>query len=402
MSFGIKEKSSKKRIHVIDDTKETSTLDAIHLKTIEKYNDVNISLNSVQSNIELLEWKRNNVIENIENIDDKRSNEAQKLWSSNIELKEKIQELKEKKSKLESKSEVNYFENTGNILFDYYNILDNNLYSKSNNKVSKNHNILKALNIEIPDEKNKVNNIDKSVLVNKYLALIDNKYINHIDGEFIDDQCPNCKSSELINLQFDAVVICMECGFQDLLLAEQNRPVIMHNNKDTSHYSYKRINHFREWCNQVQGKESTEIPNEVFENILAELKKQKMIDPKSITPKTMRNILKSLKYHRYYEHSSYILNRINGTQAPQFSAELEEKLCSMFKDIQGPFLKHCPKNRKNFLSYSYVLYKFCQILGYNEYLKHFPLLKSRVKVFSMDEIWVKICEECGYKYIPSI
>ena len=36
--------------------------------------------------------------------------------------------------------------------------------------------------------------------------------------------------------------------------------------KDTSHFSYKRINHFqREWCNQVQGKESTDIPDEIFD-----------------------------------------------------------------------------------------------------------------------------------------
>ena len=70
--------------------------------------------------------------------------------------------------------------------------------------------------------------------------------------------------------------------------------------------------------------------------------------------------------------------------------ELEEKLCIMFRDIQAPFLKHCPKDRKNFLSYSYVLYKFFQILGLNEYLKYFPLLKSREKLYLQDQIWKKI------------
>ncbi len=74
----------------------------------------------------------------------------------------------------------------------------------------------------------------------------------------------------------------------------------------------------------------------------------------------------------------------------------------MFKDIQGPFLKHCPKDRKNFLSYSYVLYKFFQILGLNEYLKFFPLLKSREKLYVQDQIWKKICEDLNYKVIPSL
>ena len=84
------------------------------------------------------------------------------------------------------------------------------------------------------------------------------------------------------------------------------------------------------------------------------------------------------------------------------SQELEDKLCQMFKDIQGPFLKHCPKERKNFLSYSYVLYKFCEILGYTEYLKYFPLLKSRSKVANQDFIWRCICKDLDYPIIPSL
>lgn len=405
MSFGIKEKSSKKRIHVIDDTKETSTLDAIHSKTIQKYTNIHSNILCMTNYISSLEKTRNIILEKIHEIDDKKTIEAQSLWDSNIKIKEKIQELNEDINKLKLQDEVSYYENTGDILFNYYNIIDKQLYSSSHpikkTQNSKN-NILKALNIDIPDKTKEKPTVDKTSLVNKYLSLTDTKYINHIDGEFVDDLCPNCKKGRITNLQFDAIVICMECGYQDTLLAEQNRPVIMYNSKDSSHYSYKRINHFREWCNQVQGKESTEIPAEVFEKILAELKKQKVLDFKSISYKTMRNILKNLKLHRYYEHLHYILNRINGEQAPCFSPELEEKLCNMFKDIQGPFLKHCPKNRKNFLSYSYVLYKFCQILGYNEYLKHFPLLKSRLKIFTMDEIWQKICTDCKYKFIPSL
>ncbi|EKX49780.1 hypothetical protein GUITHDRAFT_67770 [Guillardia theta CCMP2712] len=208
--------------------------------------------------------------------------------------------------------------------------------------------------------------------------------------------------SYLTTLQYDAIIICLKCGYQEVLLVEQNRPVMLRNKKDNSHYSYKRINHFREWCNQIQGKESTDIPNDVFEKILNELKKEKITNTKELSYKTMRNILKKLKINKYYEHINYIINRINGVPTPQFSPELEEKLCNMFKEIQGPFLKHCPPNRKNFLSYSYVLYKLCQILGQDEYLKHFPLLKSRIKIFQMDLIWKNICESIGYPYIPSI
>ena len=43
--------------------------------------------------------------------------------------------------------------------------------------------------------------------------------------------------------------------------------------------------------------------------------------------------------------------------------ETEEELRRMFKEIQVPFHKFCPRYRKNFLSYSYVLHKFVQLLS---------------------------------------
>jgi len=242
--------------------------------------------------------------------------------------------------------------------------------------------------------------IDKSSLVDKYMSIINKKYVRNVEDEDIEI-CKNCKN-QMTCLQHDAIIICNICGYQELLLVEQNRPILKQNTKDTSHFSYKRINHFREWCNQVQGKESTDIPDEIFEKILTEIKKEKILDTKTITYNKMRDILKRLRINKYYEHINYIINRINGIPTPQFSQELEDKLCNMFRNIQAPFLKHCPKDRKNFLSYSYVLYKFFQILGLNEYLKYFPLLKSREKLYVQDQIWKKICGELNYEIIPSL
>jgi predicted RNA-binding Zn-ribbon protein involved in translation (DUF1610 family) len=232
------------------------------------------------------------------------------------------------------------------------------------------------------------------------MSIINKKHVRNVEEENIE-MCKQCKI-QMTCLQHDAIIICNNCGYQELLLVEQNRPILKQNTKDTSHFCYKRINHFREWCNQVQGKESTDIPDEIFEKILAEIKKEKILDLKKITYTKMRDILKRLRINKYYEHINYIINRINGIPTPQFSPELEEKLCSMFRSIQAPFLKHCPKDRKNFLSYSYVLYKFFQILGLNEYLRYFPLLKSREKLYVQDQIWKKICIDLNYEIIPSL
>lgn len=116
----------------------------------------------------------------------------------------------------------------------------------------------------------------------------------------------------------------------------------------------------------------------------------------------IRGILKKNKINKYYEHIPYILNRITGRSTPQLTPELENKLRDMFREIQGPFIKHSPKNRKNFLSYSYVLHKFLEILDEDEYIKFFPLLKSREKLYQQELIWEKICRELGWQFIKSI
>ena len=84
------------------------------------------------------------------------------------------------------------------------------------------------------------------------------------------------------------------------------------------------------------------------------------------------------------------------------SRKTEEELRRMFKEIQVPFHKFCPENRKNFLSYSYVLHKFVQLLELDELAYLFPMLKSREKLKEQDNLWEKICNYLNWEYIPSI
>ena len=117
-------------------------------------------------------------------------------------------------------------------------------------------------------------------------------------------------------------------------------------------------------------------PPEVIEQLRNELKKIKIKAlVEDITHARVRSLLKKLKLNKYYEHVPYIANILSGLSPPKMPQELEEKLRIMFKDIQKPFDDNCPTERKNFLSYSYVLYKFCELLSEDKYLKYFPLSK---------------------------
>ena len=82
--------------------------------------------------------------------------------------------------------------------------------------------------------------------------------------------------------------------------------------------------------------------------------------------------------------------------------ETEEKLRRMFREIQLPFHKFCPKDRKNFLSYSYVLRKFVELLELDEFIECFVLLKDREKLTEQDRIWKNICGYLKWEFIPSV
>jgi hypothetical protein len=412
-----KEKASKKRLVTTNNAKDHSTLDVMHNKMIKTFalkskekNTDNVLLDKIVNAQLSIKRAIDTLSSGIHNETEHYNN----LWSSNIKLSEEIVNLKNKIRINSNKyDEMEYYKNTSDILFNYYDLLEkqSEIVNSTNHVVSKSSNktILDALNnisgVPIVKEESKeansvvISNTEKTDLVDEYLFITNKHHVRKVNTDELES-CKVCKNP-MICLQHDALIICDQCGYQELLLVEQNRPILKQNTKDTSHFSYKRINHFREWCNQVQGKESTDIPNEVFEKILNEIKKEKIVDTKKITYAKMREILKRLRINKYYEHINYIINRINGMPTPQFSPDLEEKLYNMFRDIQGPFLKHCPKDRKNFLSYSYVLYKFFQILGLNEYLKYFPLLKSREKLYVQDQIWKKICVELNYEFVPS-
>jgi len=214
-------------------------------------------------------------------------------------------------------------------------------------------------------------------------------------------ECPECGNEATI-IPSDARVFCETCGWEDKILVDVDLPGIKEQNKDTSYFNYRKINHFNEWLAQFQAKETTDIPQEVFDRIILEFRKERRRNIANLKSPKLREILKRLGLNKYYEHIPHIINRLNGIPPPRLSPETEEMLRDMFRSIQTPFMKHCPTWRKNFLSYSYVLNKFCRVLEKKEYLACFPLLKSREKLYEMDKVWQNICIDLGWEFHRSI
>lgn len=332
------------------------------------------------------------------------------------QLEDRLEELREKKRKLETNEDMyTYFFETGDILYKYYEIQENIQQGrvKGGRQIkAKPGSVLAALqegneedtgeivqtqpNIIQPEE-------GREVLLEKYLQKVDPEHARNTNTVMEEPYgiCDNC-DKEMVFSANEALFYCSSCGNQEFILIDSDKPSYKDPPREVTYYAYKRINHFNEWLAQFQAKESTEIPEDLFQAILEELKKERISNPEQIKQTKIREILKKLKCTNFYEHVPYILNRINGKTAPVMSREIEEKLRVMFKEIQSSFVKHRPKTRSNFLSYSYVLYKFCELLELDDYLQCFPLLKNRDKLYNQDKIWQLICKDLKWEFIRSI
>lgn len=309
-----------------------------------------------------------------------------------------------------AEDEVDYLVNTAPILFKYYEILEKGAGDESMNPKIGGNSILKWLvktkeNLKKEEE---VEKEDRASLLERYMSLTEDNFIKHADqacsacDATTQWQCHNCASTSMNVILNDGIIYCNECACVEYIIVDHDRPSYKDPPKEISYFAYKRINHFNEWLSQIQGKETTEIPEEIYDAIVMEIKKQRISNMADLKISKIKDILKKLKYNKYYEHAAHIKHKLNGVPIPHLEPELEEKLRTMFKLIQPPFLKFMPSQRKNFLSYSYCIHKMIQLLGKDEYLPNFPLLKSRDKLHQQDQIWKNICEELGWHFIRSI
>tara|TARA_Y100000768_G_scaffold234964_1_gene177651 strand:+ start:1322 stop:2278 length:957 start_codon:yes stop_codon:yes gene_type:complete len=281
---------------------------------------------------------------------------------------------------------------------DYY--LDNGLllneyYSGNTNKVKSNKGVLGYFkNTDKAED-------DNTNIIGNYMMNIDDRFLINKNESISQDKCALCNATMVYTL-YDSELICNKCGYTVDIIINSDKTSYKDPPREASYFAYKRINHFNEWLAQFQAKETTEISDEIYNNIYKEIKKNINLNIKTISSKQLREILKKLEYNKYYEHIPHIINVLNGRKAPSLSIKEEEHLRALFKEIQIPFSNNCPEDRKNFLSYSYVLHKFCELLEYDYLLPHFPLLKSREKLLQQDIIWKLICKDLNWQYIASI
>lgn len=365
----------------------SGTLDSIHQNMVSNIRQHSSNLETLKNDLENLRQQ----LREIEN-----SNDLDDILKCS-KLKEQIKELNEK---IEEQNPLkNYYLKNADIMLKYYGTNERTQVVTTN--IADQNTFLKYLNqsqvtTDIP-------NHSKKFLYEEYTSRMKLNTGNegYESKEVVSEHCEVCNVAREENSE-EGILICPQCGSEEYMMVVSDFPSFRDPPKERNNYAYKKINHLNEILNQFQAKESTIIPDEVMNEVICEVKKRRIMNIAEMTEKDIREILKKINRSKYYEHATHILSRLNGNPPPTITPEIEEKIRAMFQEIQAPFLLYCPDDRTNFLSYSYILYKFFELLELDEYRIYFPLLKSRDRLIAHDFIWKKICDYLKWEFISSV
>ena len=92
------------------------------------------------------------------------------------------------------------------------------------------------------------------------------------------------------------MVYCVNCGAYEEVLPDEEvgtfkEPII----PLQAPFCYLKKNHFRDWLTKSQGKENTAIPQVVYDSLLNELRKMRVVSAEDVDRHMLHDLLRKLK-----------------------------------------------------------------------------------------------------------
>lgn len=191
----------------------------------------------------------------------------------------------------------------------------------------------------------------------------------------------HCGGTILITTECEA---CEDCGDTREIysLLHEDVPFLDRNTYTPLNTKYSRVAHFKEWMSRAKCAGIEKIDTAILEGVRKECQG-------AATGEKVRAALKKLKKPMMYRHTNSIVSLLGG-YVPSIPHQIEEIFIQMFGDVERAFEIHKPANRKNMLTYGFVIHKFCDLVGRPDLSTLFPTLKMGKKMMEQEVIWNKI------------
>jgi hypothetical protein len=224
------------------------TLDIQHNDKISDLENIHKEINALTEKVDrlketIIKFQNDFKVSNDENLMEKILN----MTDEKFDLESKIEKLKDNDI-------VDYFLNTSDILYKYYEMVENGGVSDNAVQVKPIENSIlnwfSSSSKEQVDETridtNQEEQFNKALIIDKYLQKTDKNYINPCNLK--EEICSYCKSSNIVTITSEGYIECNDCHSIEHIIIDHEKPSYKDPPKEISYWAYKRINHFiLEW-----------------------------------------------------------------------------------------------------------------------------------------------------------
>jgi hypothetical protein len=227
----------------------TKTLDIQHNLKMKTFQENQSSLTDKEDELAVVNEAINQLNKNaLSNLSPNEFDKYMDLNDKKRELEHYIQLIKR------NCDELDYYVDTADIVFKYYDIVENgNILENENSQIVTENSILKFF--QNPSDSNTQNNIngepssaksnskkddDRASLLEKYMGTIDDNYMCH-SPHTEADYCPICESKNRTLLVNDGLMYCNDCYTIETIIIDHEKPSYKDPPKEISYFSYKRL-----------------------------------------------------------------------------------------------------------------------------------------------------------------
>lgn len=202
---------------------------------------------------------------------------------------------------------------------------------------------------------------------------------------FGNDGCPQCGAHqwELDERRSERVCGCgvvQKCGTVSAKYLPFDRTV------RSNYHAYRRITHFTSLLDALTTRRP---PPDLLAAVEAEARRQR-VDPARLVHARMRDLMRAVGAETSYPLAPTLLAALKREPLPRLTVHEIMRLHALFESVQRAFtavIRAVDRQRKNFVSYPFLLRKCLQHIGRDDLGAHLFMLKTPEKVRRQQVIW---------------